>query len=177
MSKSTLSIFLKGGGFTVDRTVEIPCRLPESFDFDVFVAGHGIIRCVAYLTDGAISDTEATDYEGFDISHKMESTASVILGAAKTQLDRNGGDMSATPLPAIALAYEAECAAHDAQVKALRSLPRAMQNPGMVFTHPSERETYAGGAVGMLAKYVEWVFEQACKTQTERAEAAAKVAP
>lgn len=185
MSKSTLSITVPATHFSSERTVEVPCRLPEAFNFSMFVPGHGLVKCAAYLNaanipnSAYIHEVESIDDDDMSASLAMDDAAGVIFRVARQNL---GMHMVAPPqcldtLRAIALAYEAECAAHDAQVKALRELPRALQNPGLVPTHPSEREPYSGGAVGMLAQYVAWVFEQACDAQTKRAEQAAKVLP
>lgn len=187
MSKSTLSITVSTPpessrtGMTTFRTVEIPCRLPEAFDFSIHAPGHGVVKCTAYLAgfnvprEATVGDVEAEGYSGFDLSHLMDAGAQAILADAKRRLGLLSMEGRGDALATIALAYEAEVASHFAQFKALQALPRALQSPGLVSTHPSERETYAGGAVGMLAKYVEWVFEQACKAQSERAEAQAKV--
>lgn len=183
MSKSTLSITVPHH-HPPTRTVEVPCRLPEAFEFKAAVNGKAI-PTTAFLCDFAtpatahISATEVpSSYEeapGEAVAVKV--AADCILATAKQSLGLVLPGFSATTPPtlrAIALAYEAECAAHDAQCKALWALPRPLQNPGLVGTHPSERESYSGGAVGMLAQYVAWVFEQACDAQTQRAEAQAK---
>lgn len=183
MSKSTLTI--RTGVF--NRTVEVPCRLPEAFTFWFHLPGYGKAKATAYLTgfDNLLSGPTVDDVElevgigSEDGIPEMDAVAGVILGAIKSQLGIYGGDMSATCLPAIALAYEAEVAAYDAAVKAHASLPRVLHSPALVKPHPDDREyRYKGDAALMLAKYVEHVVEQACKAQTERAEQDAKaVAP
>lgn len=180
MSKSTLSITIPNlpiSGLAPYRAVHVPCRLPEAFNFKA--AGK---TYTAILKGGTANvSVEQVDFDGFtpqdEEFNEAGATAEAILEDAKRRLGLLPMEGRGPVLQFIALAYEAECESHNAQFKALQALPRELQNPGLVSTHPSERETYAGGAVGMLAKYVEWVLEQACKAQSDRAESQAKVTP
>lgn len=178
MSKSTLNIHVPGSSAGYFRTVEAPCRLPEAFNFK-----SGGFSFTADLSGTSPASFEVSNVESevaglSEVENEIAAwAADAILADAKRRLGLLPMEGRGDVLPAIALAYEAECASHNAQFLALQALPRALQNPGLVSTHPSERESYSGGAVGMLAQYVAWVFEQACDAQTERAEQAAKVTP
>jgi hypothetical protein len=171
MSKSTLSIAIPGNitkPWLSARTVEVPCRLPESFNFKF--AGK---TYTADLLDLALVTVEPDGNEEpcTDEYNEAGATAEAILANVKTHLMILGAPV----LCAIALAYEAETAAYDAAVRALAALPRVLHSLALLPTHPAENDY--SPAVLMLRKYVEHVVEQACKAQTERTEAQAKVAP
>lgn len=167
MSKSTLSIFVAAPH---PRTIEVPCRLPEAFNFkfggrtltaeisDSSKAGFANSYVYRVEHDGETPPT-AEEFTKADVH------ATAILATIKAALGITGPVPHGSPLPAIALAYEAECAAHDAQCKVLRELPRSIRAPSDVPAHPSDDVSsgFASPAAQMLAKYVEHVVEQAAK--------------
>lgn len=160
MSKSTLSITVWMNA-EVWRTIEVPCRLPDSFNFK----HDGCLFTAEIYGDTkngpAISrvETEAGSMspEVYDEAH---GTAGTILTTIKATLGITGPVPPGSPLPAIALAYEAECASFDACTKAHRELPRAITGEAMYWLDPRDGNSTA---CRMLAKYVEHVFEQAAK--------------
>lgn len=185
MSKSTLSIIVREAAnlhspnFST-RTVEVPCRLPDSFNFK-FHDFHTTLRAVAYLSGcdnpatASVSDVELVQGPDIECSKLMHELAEACLWRAQAYLGIGDPLPAGSPLPAIATAYEAEVAAYAAGVLAYHELPRRLFSMALVPTHPSE--SAMSPAVLMLAKYVEYVFEQACAAQTERAEVQAKVTP
>ena len=159
MSKSTLSINVWKDAEN-RRTIKVPCHLPEAFNF----TSQGE-TFTATLHDWTVFKVEYDGTKDFVNYDHANSCAGSILATIKAALGIVGPVPPDSPLPAIALAYEADVAAWDASVKALQSLPRELQNPSHIPTHPSERQTYVAGAVAMLAKYVEHVVEQAAKVK------------
>lgn len=173
MSKSTLSIIVPGPGPIPTRTVKVPCRPPESFTVH-FTAGGQQYGATAYVTDGRVVDIETNE----DHREAACDAVDAVWQTIRSALGISGPVPPGSPLPAIALAYEAECAAYDACVKAHSALPRVLHSPALLTpSHPDDAAGYANvsRASKMLAKYVEYVVEQACKAQTERAES--KVTP
>jgi hypothetical protein len=180
MSKSTLSITVPHNYRSVHppyidvqntRAIEVPCRLPEALTFKVVVPDlKGVQDVTFWLKDGHLALDEFECH-----SAVVAEDEQAILDAAESILATIKADL-ATPnsaiFTAIALAYEAECAAYDACVKAHAELPRILHGDAMYFADP---RTDGGRAERMLAKYVEHVVENACKAQTERAES--KVTP
>lgn len=170
MSKSTLSIFLKGGGFTIDRHVEVPCRLPEAFNFkyadetytaDIKRDHIGIPYLFQVERDDEEVTSEAEAIEAADVAERILSTIKAALGI--------GGPVPpGSPLPAIALAYEAECAAYEASLKAFNALPVELVQMGLCGSAPdSEGPTgIRSPAARMLAKYVEHVVQNAAAQVT-----------
>ncbi len=187
MSKSTLPICITENlsdtntiAF-VGRTIEVPCRLPQEFNF---MSGKWL--CTALLSGDTFADYIVDSIEsesglGAGCLFPSEfaaadAKANTILATIKATLGITGPVPPGSPLPAIALAYEAECAAYDACVKADASLPNILRGEVILMSHPSD-EGVSGvysRAARMLAKYVEHVVENACKAQTERAESQAK---
>lgn len=158
MSKSTLTIRTE----VFNRTVEVPCRLPEAFNFQfagwlftALLSGKSwadvVVSSVETENDGSISPFDILD---------VDATAESILATIKATLGITGPVPPGSPLPAIALAYEAEVATFNALVKAHRELPRAITGDAMYWTDPNQSE---GPSSRMLAKYVEYVVEQAAK--------------
>lgn len=188
MSKSTLSIAVPTPAYPssshmASRTVEVPCRLPEAFDF-AFSAFGGTIKAVAYLSNwdspakAVVGDWEMTSGPDVECADLMTKHSEAILTTVKSVLGLSPQTHSvaaAAILAPIALAYEAEVAAYDAAVKAHAALPRVLHSLALLPTNPAENDY--SPAVLMFRKYVEHVVEQACKAQTERAEAQAKVTP
>jgi hypothetical protein len=179
MSKSTLSIIVPGPGPIPTRTVEVPCRLPEAFTFTAFLGGK-TLPVTAFLT--RLDDPRAAavnEVDGPGLVEEIEAIADGVLSNAKAALGIGvGAEYLAAAngvLTAIATAYEAEVAAYDAAVKAHAALPRRLHSLALLPAHPSE--SALSRSVLMLAKYVEYIFEEACAAQTERAEAQAKVTP
>lgn len=154
--KSTLSITLGSTQpFHAFRTIEVPCRLPEALTV-YFGAQGGKFGATAYLSGWKVVDIE-TNESARDVA---ESSVSNALATIKAALGITGPVPPGSPLPAIAIAYEAECAAYDAAVKAHRELPRAISGDVMYWVDPREGSSQAAR---MLAKYVEHVVEQAAK--------------
>lgn len=171
MSKSTMSIIVPHH-HPPTRTIEVPCRLPESFNFKF--AGK---TYTADLLDLALVTVEPDgDKEPCtDEYNEAGATAEAILASVKGTLGLILPGFSATTSPvlsSIALAYEAEVSAYEAALRAHAALPRVLHSFALLPTNPAENDY--SPAVLMLRKYVEHVVEQACKAQTERAEQAAK---
>lgn len=170
--KSTLSIIRPGPGPIPTRTVEVPCRLPEAFTFSAQVPGTGSVKFVAELTHGLeLSDVclhESEPYNYGDCSPMLDAAeirAESILATIKAALGITGPVPPGSPLPALALAYEAEVAAYEASLKAFNALPVEIVQVGLCGSAPdSEGPTgIRSPAARMLAKYVEHVVEQAAK--------------
>ena len=157
MSKSTLSITVPvTPAGVLSRTIEVPCRLPEAFNF----TSQGE-TFTATLHDWTVFKVEYDGTKDFVNYDHANSCAGSILATIKAALGITGPVPPGSPLSAIALAYEAEVAAYEACVKAHAALPRELHSPSNLNAHPSEREW--SGPVVMLAKYVEHVVEQAAK--------------
>lgn len=183
MSQSTLSITRPSYSQAADRVVQVPCRLPDSFTFWFHLPTYGKAKATALLHDydepaaamiGEIEVEVGVERDSQATVSAAGRAASAIMGEAMAQLTSQSD-----ALVLIASAYEAEASAYDACVKAHAALPRRLHSPALLPRHPSE-EGAAGitsPAVLMLRKYVEYVFEEACAAQTERAEAQAKVTP
>lgn len=163
--KSTLSIFVSAPH---PRTIEVPCRLPEAFNFKF----KG--RTLSVEVDGALPEDlypyrvecDAGPALTADEFSEADAQATAILTTIKATLGITGPVPLGSPLPAIALAYEAECAAYEAAVKAHRELPRLLHSPALLPAHPSDimgGAGYSSHAVEMLSRYVEHVVEQAAK--------------
>lgn len=166
MSKSTLSITVKTKWQTDERTIEVPCRLPEAFNFK-----HGGRTLTAEIYWGNLSNAgiDRIEHDGptpptADEFSAADAFATSILATIKAALGITGPVPPGSPLPAIALAYEAEVAAHEACVKANAAMPRVLHSPSNLNAHPSEREWT--GPVVMLAKYVEHVVQNAAAQVT-----------
>lgn len=168
MSKSTLEITVwSGPNQNIPRTYYVPCRLPEAFNFR-----HGGWVFTANLYGDTVNgpavssvETEADDGVSSDHHDGALEAADAILATIKATLGITGPVPPGSPLPAIALAYEAECAAHSAQLRAYAVLPRTACSGSIIPPHPSD-EVATGiysPAARMLAKYVEYVVEQAAK--------------
>lgn len=154
------------------RTIKVPCRLPDSFTFWFKQTGYGYAKALALLNDfeepKATSIAECELAVGLDSEggiHEMDAAAERILATAKSTLGLNGPVPPGSPLQSIALAYEAGVAAYDAAVKAHRELPRAISGDAMYWVDPREGNSMA---CRMLAKYVEYVFDQAVKAHEEK---------
>jgi methionine synthase II (cobalamin-independent) len=176
MSKSTLSIILDSSLPTyLQRTIGVPCRLPEAFNFRL--SGRTYTATV-YASEGmADACIDLVEFDGAEAPNAPEFDAAEfaakgVLATIKATLGITGPVPPGSPLPAIALAYESEVAAYEACVKAHRNLPPALHSMGITISHPDDPSAYGyvSRATKMLAKYVEYVVEQACKAQTERAE-------
>lgn len=169
MSKSTLPIFIKGGGFTIDHHVEVPCRLPEALTLMVKTERAGALKATAYLNGLEISAGEFHESDKHDLSDADADRLIVathnILCVIKATLGITGPVPPGSPLPAIALAYEAEVVAYEARRNAFRALPPYIRSLDFAPNHPeAEGPTgYMSPAIRMLAKYVEYVVEQAAK--------------
>lgn len=162
--KSTLSITVTevSDSGASHRTIEVPCRLPEAFNFKfagktftALLSGKSwadvIVSSVETENDGSISPFDILD---------VDATAESILATIKATLGITGPVPPGSPLPAIALAYEAEVAAYEAAVKANRELPRVLAGDVIYWSNPADGHT---PSCRMLAKYVEHVVEQAAK--------------
>lgn len=165
MSKPTLSIripdhFTEGNTHICGRTIEVPCRLPEAFTVR-FAAKGSRWGATAYVTDGKISDIETNEDVRDEAQEAIDAAWLTILAT----LGITGPVPPGSPLPAIALAYEAEVAAYEASLKAFNALPVELVHVGLCGSHPdSESPTgIYSPAARMLAKYVEHVVEQAAK--------------
>lgn len=164
MSKSTLSITVNRGPIIKD-TIEVPCRLPEAFNFNFA----GKTYTAILNGHGAELSIEQVDFDGFtpqdEEFNEAGANAESILSTIKATLGITGPVPPGSPLPAIALAYEAECAAHAAGLRALGSLPRDIHGlTGIAGNHPSDESplgTPFSPAARMLAKYVEHVVQNA----------------
>lgn len=171
MSKSTLSISYttNAGNYSNEtRTIEVPCRLPDSFNFKF-----GGRTLTAEISDSskagfANSYVYRVEHDGETPPSAEEFTkayahATAILATIKAALGITGPVPPGSPMPAIALAYEAECAAYEASLKAFNALPVALVQVGLCGSAPdSEGPTgIRSPACRMLAKYVEHVFENA----------------
>lgn len=190
MSKSVLPIVVMQPTFTgstvgLPRTIEVPCRFPESFSMRLAAFGT-TLNVVAYVNHwddpsaASIGDVELVQGPDVECEAFMREMAEAVLERAKARLGLvdTGHSANYEPLPSIALAYEAEVAAYDAAVKAHAALPRALHSPALLKSHPADRDyRYKGDAALLLAAYVTYVFEQACLAQTERAETQSKVTP
>jgi hypothetical protein len=173
MSKSTLSIEVRtmNGLFSQNpRTVEVPCRLPDSFNFkfggrtrtaeisDASKAGFANSYVCRVEHDGETPPTA----EEFT---KADAHATAILATIKATLGITGPVPHGSPLTAIALAYEAEVKAFDAQVRAYDALPAIITagSSGLVDLHPADTMSgpESSPAARMLAKYVEYVVQNA----------------
>jgi hypothetical protein len=180
MSKSTLSIIVPvyNDPNIAHRTIEVPCRLPEAFTFWFHLPHYGAAKATAYLSEWELDEMEVT--VGLPISEAepiAASAADSLLASVKSVLGLSPSTHSVAAdviLSAIALAYESEVAAYDAALKAYAALPGYLYSLALAPNHPAENDY--SPAVLMLRKYVEHVVEQACKAQTERAEAQAKEA-
>lgn len=178
MSKSTLSINFVGQLFPPDgqlwgtRTAEVPCLIPESFNFKF--GGRTLTAEISDTSKAGFADSYVyrVEYDGdahptTDEFSAADAHATAILSTIKSTLGITGPVPPGSPLPAIALAYEAECATHAAGLRALDSLPRDIHGlTGIAGNHPSDESplgTPFSPAARMLAKYVEHVFEQAAK--------------
>lgn len=170
MSKSTLSIAIYLGNFPISgkqyRTIEVPCRLPDSFTFWFKQTGYGNAKATALLNDfdepKAVSIAECELLVGIgneDGIPEMDTAAKSILATIKAALGITGPVPPGSPLPSIALAYEAECAAYDACLSAHASLPRVLSGDAVYWSDP--REGHSSAAARMLAKYVEHVVQNA----------------
>lgn len=163
MSKSVLPIFIKGGGFTTDRHVEIPCRMPDALSFEVAVPDlKGVQDVTFWLKDGqlALDEFECHSAVVAEDETAIFEAAESILATIKATLGITSPVPPGSPLPAIALAYEAECASFDACTKAHRELPRAITGEAMYWLDPRDGNS---AVCRMLAKYVEHVVENAAK--------------
>lgn len=167
MSKSTLSIFVAAPH---PRTIEVPCRLPEAFNFKF--GGRTLTAEISDSSPAGFADSYIYRVEHAgetpptaDEFSAADAHATSILATIKAALGITGLVPPGSPLPTIALAYEAECAAHDAQCKVLRDLPFSIKAPSDVPAHPSDDMSigFASPAARMFTKYVEHVFEQAAK--------------
>jgi hypothetical protein len=188
MSKSTLSIAVPfyNDPNVSHRTIEVPCRLPEAFNFWFHLEGFGNAKATALIDDyeetaaatvGEIEVAVGSDRDSQTTINAAAREASIIFGRIRSGLHLSPFKAvgSTQVLTAIALAYEAEVAAYDLAISAHALLPRVLVGDAMYWRDP--REDDSGRAVLMLRKYVEHVVEQACKAQTERAEAQAKATP
>lgn len=163
MSKSTLSITVKTPYQTDERTIKVPYRLPEAFNFKSGGRTYSVEISSSNLSDAYVYRVEHDTGPAptADEFTALDAKAQAILTTIKATLGIAGHVPPGSPLPAIALAYEAECAAYEAQMEAMKTLPMALRSPALMNAHPSEREW--SGPVVMLAKYVEHVFENAAK--------------
>lgn len=170
-SKSVLPIVVTemNGLFSQNpRTIDVPCRLPEAFNFKfagkAYTAGiRGGIDSpvVEYVEcDGDTQPTELEEVNACAIARSILFSAKGALGLT-TASGVPTVDIVGSPLKSIALAYEAECAAYDACVKAHSALPRTITGEAMYWSDP--REGHSSAACRMLAKHVEHVFEHAAK--------------
>ena len=176
MSKSTLSITVPHNYRSIHppyvdvqntRTIEVPSRLPEAFNFKhggrTLTAevswGRRVGACIERIEHDGPTPPTADEFSAAD------AHATSILATIKAALGITGPVPPGSPLPAIALAYEAEVAAYEACVKAHGALPRVLH--GLLLALPAPDSEVATGiysrSAQMLAKYVEHVVEQAAK--------------
>lgn len=162
MSKSTLSIFVAAPH---PRTIEVPCRLPEAFNFKF--GGRTLTAEISDSSPAGFADSYIyrVEHDGetpptADEFSAADAHATSILATIKSALGITGPVPPGSPLPAIALAYEADCAAYDLALSAHASLPRAITGDAMYWPDPRSGDT-SSKSVGMLAKYVEHVVQNA----------------
>lgn len=168
MSKFTLSINVWKDAENM-RTIEVPCRLPEAFNFK-----HDGCLFTANLYESAVKGISVATIESEqdDGSPSMfdgtDAVAESILATIKAALGITGPVPPGSPLPAIALAYEAELAMYEAHRKVLEAMPRDVYSASANAQHPLD-ETATGIrsiAARMLAKYVAHVVENAAAQVT-----------
>lgn len=176
MSKSTLSIVVpsKHQPFPTGietRTIEVPCRLPEAFNFKF--GG----RTLAVEVDGALPEDLYPYRIECDAAPALtagefsaaDAHATSILATIKAALGITGPVPPGSPLPAIALAYEAEVAAYEASLEAFNALPVELVQIGLC-ANPPDSEGPSGlysPACRMLAKYVEHVVQNAAAQEVK----------
>lgn len=166
MSNSTLSIFIP---YPNQRFVEVPCRLPEAFNFKSGGRTYSVELSSSNLSAAYVYRVEhdAGPAPTADEFTALNAKAQAVLTTIKATLGITGPVPHGSPLPAIALAYEAEIKAFDAQVRAYNTLPAIITagSEGFVGSHPADNMSgqESSHACRMLAKYVEHVFENAAK--------------
>lgn len=172
MSKSTLSIFVAAPH---PRTIEVPCRLPETFNFKF--GGRTLTAEISDSSPAGFADSYIyrVGHDGetpptADEFSAADAHATSILATIKAALGLTGPVPPGSPLRAIALAYEAEVAAFDAQVRAYDALPAIITagSSGLVGSHPADTMSgpESSPAARMLAKYVEHVVQNAAAQVT-----------
>jgi hypothetical protein len=170
--------------------VNVPCSLPDSWTFDVFLPDRGIRKVAVFwkssdplqidYCETALANPE-TDIAHFlcdpylvdqDEDQRMQDAAGDVLEAVLIRMDlsptsRKPGVVrdAHLPLQQIARAFLAECRAFEAVLSAHTALPRAA---GCIATigDPSQG---AAHSVGLLQRYVQWCVDEACKAQDAKA--------
>lgn len=160
MSKSTLTIRTE----VFNRTIEVPCRLPEAFNFKYDGCLFTANLYESSIKGLAVATIESEDDDGSpDMFEGTDAVAESILATIKAALGITGPVPPGSPLPAIALAYEAEVAAYEASLKAFNALPVELVQVGLCGAAPDSEGPMGirSPAARMLAKYVEHVVQNA----------------
>lgn len=92
--KSILPIVVPGTGPISTRTVEVPCRLPESFDFRVFLPSRGVRTFTCWLTSvdplkAEVKDVQLSNREG----DPRAGLAYEVDADEQQRADEAGGDV------------------------------------------------------------------------------------
>lgn len=195
MTKHTLPIPISNA-----RTVDVPCDLPESFDFQVFLPSRGIRTFTAWLTskgpkEAEVKDVQLSNREGDpraglsyevdeDEQRRADEAAGDVLVSTLTLLGL-AASCERVPLPissgsdvrrAIGLAWDAEELAVERQTQLCAALDRAKLSDAsrdaykLVPDLTSERGKHHSAACEAMRGYVEHVVEQAVLAQSANAE-------
>lgn len=177
--------------------VQVPCSLPDSWTFDVFLPDRGVRKVSVFWKSSdpfkmgacevvlALPDPDTANHVdgdpywvAEDEEQRMQDASGGVLEDLLCGLGRKAlasrccQNLSvAHPLVAIARAFLAECAAFDAAVNAAMAMPRAcgqvlaLNDPGTEDHSPSKT---------LLAAYIQWCVDEACKAQDEKAQCQAR---
>jgi hypothetical protein len=185
MNASTIPILVPGRV----EPVNVPFALEPAFGFDVlvFLPDWGVRAFSVALDSRDLTEAEVHDVQPHgadlmrrDLSEAERRAADEAAGDALRGVMARLGELPhasqmtafrCTPLEAIARAYLAEEAAHNAAVAAHRMLPVAVHSPSLLDEDPTAADaTWLSPSRRMLAAYVEWCFEEAQKAQAAKAQ-------
>lgn len=165
--------------------VNVPFALEPGFSFtvDVFLPKGGVQSVSAWLTTRDLTTAEIAKVDGRrvdladDEQQRADEAAVDVLAAVLMRLQVGGrvpDDTSGThTLHAIARAYLAEVAAYEAQREAMKALPMPCRSPVLMPSDPTATTGHwRPNAVShaMLETYVGWCFEEAQRTQADKAQ-------
>jgi hypothetical protein len=195
MTTHTLPILLPGN-LGQDRTVDVPCKLPESFDFRVFLPSRGVRTFTAWLTStnplkAEVKDVQLANREGdprSSLSYEVdddeqkradEAAGDVLEGLCKRLGADARGEFPGVHVPilgAIANTWEAEelAVSRATAVYALFLADKATSAAEDInkripdLTAPSGQER--SPACEAMRCYVDRALEQAMLAQSEKAD-------
>lgn len=177
--------------------VQVPCSLPDSWTFDVFLPDRGVRKVSVFWKSSdplkmdacevalSLPDPDTANHidgdpywVAEDEHQRMQDAAGDVLSYVMHRLGllstekRSPVRIPPEAISAIARSFLAECEAFETQVAACHAMPR---KAGLLIAISDPRQdTRCKPSAMLLDAYVEWCVDEACKAQDAKAQRQAR---